>query len=70
MMDGQSLWLTLAPAADENRIAGRLRDERGAEHGFSSWLGLLSLLEAMRARTQDAPSEPGATVPELSGGGA
>jgi hypothetical protein len=51
MVDGHSLTLTLALAADDDRISGRLRDERGDEHGFSSWLGLVSLLEAVRART-------------------
>jgi hypothetical protein len=50
-----SLRLVLAPLSDENRIAGRLCDERGEEHRFSSWLGLLSLLDAARARTRPAP---------------
>jgi hypothetical protein len=31
-----------------NRIAGRLYDERGDEHPFSSWLGLLTVLESAR----------------------
>ncbi len=61
VVDGSSLKLTLAPAVgDEDRISGRLRDERGDEHGFSSWLGLLSLLEAARVRS--AGQEPDSRV--------
>jgi hypothetical protein len=45
-----SLRLILSTGADPNRVAGQLRDEQGQEHSFSSWLGLLSLLEAARAR--------------------
>jgi hypothetical protein len=52
MVAEASLRLVLASEADENRIAGRLRDEDGEEHAFGSWLGLLSLLDAARARAQ------------------
>lgn len=54
-----SLRLVLAPEADENRIAGRLRDEEGREHCFSSWLALLSLLDAARARARGPAGEAG-----------
>jgi hypothetical protein len=54
-MDGQVLTLTLA--INEERISGRLRDERGHEYGFSSWLGLVSVLEAAHAGTAAAPAD-------------
>ena len=57
MAGGSSLRLVLAPEADENRIAGRLRDEEGREHPFSSWLALLSLLDAARKRARPADAE-------------
>jgi hypothetical protein len=54
-----SLRLALKPALDERRIAGRLYDERGERHDFSSWLELLTLIEHARVRanspTVDAP---------------
>jgi hypothetical protein len=50
-----TLRLTLAPGADEHRITGQLRDEQGEEHSFASWLGLLSLLDAARARAHESP---------------
>ncbi len=55
--DGQ-LRLTLSPAPGQGQIAGVLLDETGDEHPFSSWLALLSLLEAARGRTssRDATS--------------
>ena len=55
-----SLRLTISQQADTSRIVGRLHDEQGAEHSFSSWLGLLSLLEAARER---ASSPPAPTAP-------
>ena len=33
-------------------MAGSLYDEVGAEHAFTGWLGLLTLLESARARLQ------------------
>jgi hypothetical protein len=57
MAAGASLRLVLAPEADENRIAGRLHDEQGREHCFSSWLALLSLLDAARQRARPAGAE-------------
>ena len=60
-----SLRLVLAPEADGDRIAGQLQDEHGHEHSFSSWLGLLSLLDAARVRTAPTP-EPGRDRPRRS----
>ena len=59
MRGEHSLRLTLAAVEpDEDRIAGQLRDEQGQEHSFASWLGLLSLLDAARARAASAPKAP------------
>lgn len=58
MADSRSFSLTMAPAPDGSRISGRLRDEHGAEHRFSSWLGLLSLLEAARVRAPSPSRDP------------
>jgi hypothetical protein len=44
------LALELRPQA--GRLAGALVDERGAEHRFTGWLALLTLLEAARARAE------------------
>jgi hypothetical protein len=62
--DGQ-LRLTLTPAPGQGQIAGVLFDEAGDGHPFSSWLTLLSLLEAAKARTasRDATSRPGIPKP-------
>jgi hypothetical protein len=57
MADSRSFSLDMAPA-DGSRVSGRLLDEHGAEHRFSSWLGLLSLLEAERVRGPATPREP------------
>lgn len=54
MATGSSLRLVLAPENDDNRIVGRLHDEQGREHSFSSWLALLSLLDAARERARPA----------------
>ncbi len=64
--DGQ-LGLTLTPAPGQGQIAGVLFDEVGDGHPFSSWLTLLSLLEAARGRTssRDAAGRP--TIPSLAG---
>jgi hypothetical protein len=37
-------------AADQ-RVTGRLTDERGGRHRFGNWLDLLTLLEAARLRS-------------------
>ena len=65
MAMGASLRLILAPEADGNRIAGRLHDEQGREHCFSSWLALLSLLDAARERAR--PAEGDAAAREVGG---
>ena len=53
MLHDQTLRLRLTPAPDDQRIVGRLQVEDGTEHQFSSWLGLLSLLDQARARAKD-----------------
>ena len=47
-LDHQSepLRMALELRRDGARISGLLRDERGTEHPFGGWLGLLSLLDA------------------------
>ena len=47
-LDHQSepLRMALELHRDGARISGFLRDERGTEHPFGGWLGLLSLLDA------------------------
>ena len=57
MATNASLRLVLAPEDDDTRIAGRLHDEQGREHAFSSWLALLSLLDAARERARPAAAE-------------
>jgi hypothetical protein len=58
MTTNRSLRLRLEPAPEEGRIAGRLYDERGAQHDFSSWLELLTLLEHARVRAnQPGPGD-------------
>ena len=49
-----SLRLAFATDSGEHRVAGRLRDEHGEEHSFSTWVGLLSLLEAAHERIRAA----------------
>jgi hypothetical protein len=44
-----SLHLSLELRADGERVAGRLRDQHGNDWPFSSWLGLLTLIERLRA---------------------
>jgi hypothetical protein len=50
---GTQLRLTLELRAQQNSVAGSLRDEIGGHHRFAGWLDLLTLLEAARLRTQD-----------------
>jgi hypothetical protein len=47
---------------DESRIVGTLYDELGHEHAFESWLALLTLLEAARARSRAEPTDAAAAV--------
>ena len=44
------LSLELRPAGAA--LSGSLYDERGDEHAFVGWLGLLTLLEAARVRVE------------------
>jgi hypothetical protein len=44
------LALELVPAGEA--MCGSLYDETGTEHRFANWLGLLTLLEAARARAE------------------
>src|SRR5262245_65452248 len=46
------LRLTLELRPDGAGIAGSLCDELGSQHPFTGWLGLLTLLEAARLRSQ------------------
>jgi hypothetical protein len=48
MTTNRPLTLRLEPHADRQLIAGWVVDERGYEHYFSTWLGLLTLLEHAR----------------------
>jgi hypothetical protein len=47
-MIGSRLTLHIETQPDGHGIAGQLRDPRGAEHQFTGWLGLLTLLEEAR----------------------
>ena len=49
------LRLTLELRPDGAGMAGSLCDELGGQHPFSGWLGLLTLLEAARLRSQVRP---------------
>jgi hypothetical protein len=46
----QPLYLALELLPADEAMCGSLYDETGAEHRFGNWLGLLTLLEAARAR--------------------
>jgi hypothetical protein len=50
--DPQSLFLALELRPSGAALHGALYDERGTEHEFTGWLGLLTLLEAARLRAQ------------------
>ena len=58
MTTNRALTLSLEPSDVGEPIAGSLRDERGDEHRFTGWLGLLTLLEQAQPR--------GANEPELA----
>ena len=57
-MTACSLQLSLEPHSDGERIAGRLRDQDGNEWPFSSWLGLLTLIERLRASAASPTETP------------
>ena len=50
--DTPALCLALELRAEDGSVAGAIFDERGAEHAFTGWLGLLTLLEAASERVQ------------------
>lgn len=58
--------LAIELQAADQRVSGRLTDERGERHPFGNWLGLLTLLEAARLRSlsscsaQTQPPQPSA----------
>jgi hypothetical protein len=47
-MTNRTLTLQLEPHADGELIAGWVCDQRGEEHRFVGWLGLLTLIEQAR----------------------
>ena len=51
----EPLRMALELRRDGARVSGLLRDERGTEHPFGGWLGLLTLLDAAHQK-----SSPGA----------
>jgi hypothetical protein len=53
-----SLCLSLELHSDGERITGRLRDQQGNDWPFSSWLGLLTLIERLRASASSPTEEP------------
>ena len=53
-----SLSLSLELHSDGERIAGRLGDQQGNDWPFSSWLGLLTLIERLRPSASSPTEEP------------
>jgi hypothetical protein len=58
--------LAIELQATDRRVSGKLTDERGERHGFSTWLHLLTLLERARLRSlcpdaaaAQSPATPG-----------
>ena len=49
MSTTRSLCVSLELEFEDERIAGRLEDEKGNDWRFSSWLDLLALIERMPA---------------------
>jgi len=52
-MESTPVKLELKLRAEGAALTGLLVDERGAEHAFSGWLGLLTLLEAARPQAAE-----------------
>ena len=63
MSTDHELRVSFTAESDAQRASGRVRDERGEEHGFQSWLSLLTLLEAARARANTSPDTDHAITP-------
>lgn len=59
MTTNRAFTLSFEPPDDGEPIAGSLCDERGTEHRFAGWLGLLTLLEQARPMSAREP-QPGA----------
>jgi hypothetical protein len=51
MPSSRSIRLAIELQAADQRVTGRLTDERGERHAFGNWLVLLTLLEAARLRS-------------------
>lgn len=64
MQKDSQLRLTLTAAPGQGQIAGVLFDEAGDGHPFSSWLALLSLLEAARGRTSGRDPNSRSAIPK------
>ena len=54
-----SLYLSLELHSNGERIAGQLRDQHGNGWPFSSWLGLLALIERLRLGPPPLTGQPG-----------
>lgn len=50
--------IALELRSDGDRVVGRLRDRHGSEWPFSSWLGLLTLIERLRASAASPTDKP------------
>jgi hypothetical protein len=61
MRPSRSLTIRLEPHADDQPIAGWIRDERGDEQYFAGWLELLTLLERARLVAAGGPDRPGSS---------
>jgi hypothetical protein len=66
MDEAGQLRLTLTPAPGQGQIAGVLFDEAGDRLPFSSWLALLSLLEAARGRAAGRVATSRQAIPNLA----
>jgi ketosteroid isomerase-like protein len=64
MTADRCITLRLDPLANDELIAGSLRDQQGNEHLFAGWLGLLTLIEQARLEhVQDTGARQGGRVP-------
>jgi len=57
VLDSPALPLRLELRSDGGAVTGRVVDERGDEHPFTGWLGLLTLLHGAQSRaTTERPA--------------
>jgi hypothetical protein len=56
-MTVKPLTLHLEPRSGDQGITGRLKDGCGAEHQFTGWLGLLTLLEQARVLATESTNQ-------------